>query len=81
MAVLGLAGAAHADTVWLDEPGVWDRMSGGHGRSWVCTNGQKMVKGSYTRGVGTCAPSALYLAVDFSSLPPGNLVLWYNHLP
>ena len=59
-----MAAAAAADTVWLDEPGIWERMSGGHGRSWVCTNGQKMVKGSYTRGVGTCAPSALYLAVN-----------------
>ena len=52
------------ETVWLDEAGVWDRMSAGHGRSWVCTNGQKMVMGSFTRGVGTCAPSALYLAVN-----------------
>ena len=60
--------SAKADTVWLDEPGIWDRMSGGHGRSWVCTNGQKMVMGSYSRGVGTCAPSALYLAMNGNAI-------------
>ena len=59
---------AVADTVWLDEPGVWERMSGGHGRSWLCTNGQNMVMGRYSRGVGTCAPSALYLAMNGNAI-------------
>ena len=56
------------ETVWLDEPGVWERMSGGHGRSRVCTNGNDMVGERYKRGVGTCAPSALYLAVNGNAL-------------
>lgn len=61
--------ALHADTVWLDEQGVWDRMSGGHGRSWVCAAGKDtMLGGKFTRGVGTCAPSALYLAVNGNAL-------------
>ena len=56
------------ETVWLDESGLWERMSGGHGRSRVCTNGNDMVGGRYVRGVGTCAPSALYLAVNGNAL-------------
>ena len=69
MACVAMAAhAAVADTVWLDEPGVWERMSGGHGRSRPCTNGQNMVMGRYSRGVGTCAPSALYLAMNGNAI-------------
>lgn len=32
---------AVADTVWLDEPGVWERMSGGHGRSRPAPKGSR----------------------------------------
>ena len=60
--------AACADTVWLDEAGIWDRMSAGHGKSGPFTNLQKVVKGEFRRGVNSCAPSALYLAVDGNAL-------------
>lgn len=61
---LAAVSSASGDTVWLDEPGVWDRISDGHGIAAVRTDGKGMVKGSYTRGVRVCAPSALYLALN-----------------
>ena len=59
-----LAFLASGDVVWLDESGVWDRMSAGHGKSQVHTNGVDILGTKCVRGVGTCAPSALYLALD-----------------
>ena len=69
--MLTAVAAAFADTVWLDEPGIWERMSGGHGRSLVCTNGNDMVGGRYRRGVGTCAPSALRQVRRLATGAPG----------
>ena len=50
--------------MWLDESGVWDRMSAGHGKCQAHTNGVDILGTKCARGVGTCAPSALYLALD-----------------
>ncbi len=69
LAALMLAAfSASADIVWLDEPGVWDRMSAGHGISQACTNGVSLLGAKCARGVRTCAPSALYLAMDGNCL-------------
>ena len=38
-ALMCAALSAAADTVWLDESGVWDRMSAGHGKCQAHTNG------------------------------------------
>ena len=62
------AAAVLGDTVWLDEPGIWDRISDGHGIAAARTDGKGMVKGAYTRGVRVCAPSALYLALNGNAL-------------
>ena len=69
LAALMLAAfSASADIVWLDEPGVWDRMSAGHGISQACTNGVSLLGAKCARGVRTCAPSALYLAMEGNCL-------------
>ena len=60
--------AARGDTVWLDEPGVWNRMSAGHGFSVVATGTPRLAGTGCSRGVGTCAPSALYLATDGNAI-------------
>ena len=52
--VISAYGGTAAARVYLAEPGIWDRMSAGHGRSYT-------VGGT---NVFTCAPSALYLATD-----------------
>lgn len=80
-AALALAMAAQAasgDIIWLDEPGIWDRISDGHGIAAVRTDGKGMVKGAYTRGVRVCAPSALYLAVDGNAVSFEATVGQYN---
>jgi len=60
--------SAFADTVWLDGAGVWDRMSAGHGKSMPFTNATGVAGGRFARGVKTCAPSALYLAVNGNAI-------------
>ena len=55
--------AAVAERVYLDEEDVHARFAG-NGKTWACTNGEVMVGGTFSRGVGVHSPSALCLVMD-----------------
>ena len=55
--------AAVAERVYLDEEDVHARFAG-NGKTWACTNGETMVGGTFSRGVGVHSLSALCLVMD-----------------
>ena len=65
--LLGLTVAAVSavaeDCVYLDEEDLRARFAG-NGRTSVCTNGEEMVGGAFSRGVCVHSPSALCLVMD-----------------